>query len=147
MLLAMGKNSVLLAGTAQLRFMGFAVSPKWPPRNHTGPCCPTMQRSPVVSSKGLTEPGIDSAHCHHSADKDAWPASAWASAAGPAAHAAPIKPAAIILFAEKLFRPAFMSISNKKFSARPVLALDPQDLIYKETFIHAMRQHAADPRR
>src|SRR5437764_1463113 len=37
-----------------------------PARNHVVPCWPTMQFSPVVSSNGLIDGGIDSTHCHHS---------------------------------------------------------------------------------
>src|SRR5438105_4838388 len=65
MLLTTGKNSALSSGTEHARV---PVPPgKKPARNHTGPCCPAIQFSPVTSSIGLTDVGIESAHCHHSA--------------------------------------------------------------------------------
>src|SRR5438552_7096676 len=41
--------------------------PKMPARNQSEPRCPTTQSSPVASSCGFTDVGIERAHCHHSA--------------------------------------------------------------------------------
>src|ERR1700687_4999152 len=60
-----GKKVSLPSGTAHVR----AAEPpeNVPARNHSEPCCPTMQLPPVVSSSGLTGVGIERAHCCHSA--------------------------------------------------------------------------------
>src|SRR3954454_21137014 len=69
-LLTTGKNSTLSSGTEHVRM---PVPPeKKPARNHTGPGCPTMQFSPLISSKGLTDVEIERAHCHHSALSLEW---------------------------------------------------------------------------
>ena len=39
--------------------------PKTPARNHIEPRCPTIQFSPLVSSRWFLEVGIESARCHH----------------------------------------------------------------------------------
>src|SRR5690242_4726843 len=51
-----GKWSALPSGMVQARVVGAAVPPQSPARNHTTPCCPTMQLSPVSSANGLTQP-------------------------------------------------------------------------------------------
>src|ERR1051326_2565862 len=61
--LATGKNNGTPSGTEHVRF---AVPPKKAPaKNQTESRCPTMQLSPLLSSIGFTEVGIDNAHCHH----------------------------------------------------------------------------------
>ena len=64
-LLATGKNKLTLSGTVQLRVIVAPLPPNVPPKNQVGPRWPTIQFSPVVSSSGLFEVGIESAHCHH----------------------------------------------------------------------------------
>src|SRR5690349_20840353 len=64
-LFATGKKRNLSSGIEQVRS---PVPPaNIPARNQTGPCCPTMQFDPVVSSRGLMGVGMERAHCHHSA--------------------------------------------------------------------------------
>src|SRR3569833_2755707 len=65
---AIGKKRNLSSGIEHVR-SAVPVAPDIPARNQTGPCCPTVQFDPVVSSSGLTLVGIDTAHCHHSAVK------------------------------------------------------------------------------
>src|SRR5882762_3371677 len=79
-----GKKSAAPSGTAQERVAALPL--KNPARNQTGLLCPTMQFAPVVSSRGLTKVGMESAHCHHcavsssrSVSEDAFDAACWAS--------------------------------------------------------------------
>ena len=58
-----GKKIILSAGTEHVRVV--VPPPKTPARNHIEPRCPTIQFSPLVSSCGFLEVGIESAHCHH----------------------------------------------------------------------------------
>ena len=59
-----GKKRVVSSGTEQV---SVAEPPPFTPvRNHIEPRCAIMHLSPVVSSNGFTEIGIDRAHCHHS---------------------------------------------------------------------------------
>src|SRR5882762_10525278 len=60
-----GKKSAAPSGTEQVRVAALPL--KNPARNQTGSLCPTMQFTPVVSSRGLTTVGMESAHCHHCA--------------------------------------------------------------------------------
>src|SRR5882724_9931923 len=50
-----GKNIAFPAGMVSERDR---ESPKLPPRNQTGPLCPTPANSPVVSSNGLVAAGM-----------------------------------------------------------------------------------------
>ena len=61
-----GKKTTSPAGIEHERVKGGVSPPKLAPvRNHIGPCWPTMQSWPVVSSVGLLSAGIESTHCHH----------------------------------------------------------------------------------
>src|SRR5215472_5123392 len=60
-----GKKTTSPAGIEHERVKGVSPPKSAPVRNHTGPCWPTMQSSPVVSNEGLLPVGIESTHCHH----------------------------------------------------------------------------------
>src|SRR6516162_1394956 len=59
-----GKNIVAPAGTSQERVVD--PVPEMPASNHIEPRWPIIHLSPVASESGLTELGIERAHCHHS---------------------------------------------------------------------------------
>src|SRR5215831_18725413 len=67
-----GKNIVAPAGTSQERVAD--PVPEIPARNHMEPRWPIIQFSPAVSKRGLSEFGIERAHCHHSpVSPGSWP--------------------------------------------------------------------------
>src|SRR6185437_14319831 len=55
------RNNAFPAGIVQLRS---ALPPLVPSKNHTGPCCPTVQRVPKLSLIGLLLAGVEISHCH-----------------------------------------------------------------------------------
>src|SRR5690348_18452445 len=61
--LTTGKNTALPSGTEHVRVA--VPPPKVPAKNHREPRWPTIQFSPVGSSWGFTDVGIESAHCCH----------------------------------------------------------------------------------
>jgi hypothetical protein len=63
-----GKKNSVPSGTKLVRVAVLPLNPlKTPAKNHKVPRCPTAAFTPVVSSSGFTDVGIENAHCHHSA--------------------------------------------------------------------------------